>query len=99
MVVRCRQTSPTPRDSPYINKLIVAQERPAVAAKREKNLSQAAQLLEVLAKNRLGDLAIAWEALALHGKSWKARVNTSFRPLEQVSLQAASIARGLSQQM
>ncbi|MGV8082320.1 MAG: GSU2403 family nucleotidyltransferase fold protein [Coriobacteriia bacterium] len=79
-----------------LHKLIVAGERPAAMnAKREKDLSQAAQLLEVLSEDRPGDLAMAWEALAARGKSWGERVCQSIPALSRVSPAAAESIRGI----
>lgn len=48
-----------------LHKLLTASERDAArAAKAEKDLAQAGQLLRVLAADRPGDLELAWEALA-----------------------------------
>ncbi len=47
-----------------LHKLLVAQLRPAAfAAKADKDVLQAVQLLEVLAEERPGDIALAWTAL------------------------------------
>lgn len=47
-----------------LHKLLVAQLRPAAfAAKADKDLLQAVQLLEVLVEERPGDIALAWTAL------------------------------------
>ena len=43
----------------------MARSRPATQqTKSGKDLDQAAQLIEILAEDRSGDLALAWEALA-----------------------------------
>jgi hypothetical protein len=48
-----------------LHKLVVARTRPATQqTKRGKDLDQAAQLITLLAEDRPGDLALAWEALA-----------------------------------
>ena len=80
-----------------LHKLIVAGERPAAMhSKREKDLSQAAQILEVLREDRPGDLAIAWEALAARGKSWTNRVSKSVAALDRISPVAAQSVRDLA---
>lgn len=80
-----------------LHKLMIAGERPAVTeSKREKDLAQAAQILEVLYEDRPGDLALAWEALAVRGKSWTRRVERSVAALERISSLAARIVRGLA---
>jgi hypothetical protein len=78
-----------------LHKLIVAGERPAAfQAKAGKDLSQAAQLFEVLAGDRPGDIDLAWEALADRGASWVKRVRAALRALEGVSPTAAeSVAK------
>lgn len=79
-----------------LHKLIVAGERPAVmATKRDKDLSQAAQLLEVLDEDRPGDLTLAWEALASRGKPWVKRIETSLPALDRLSPSAARSVRNL----
>lgn len=79
-----------------LHKLIVAAERPAAQqTKREKDIAQAAQLIEVLAQDRPGDLGVAWEALAQRGPSWIRRVRESLPALERSSPQAAEHVRAL----
>lgn len=82
-----------------LHKLIVAGERPAaMQAKREKDLLQAAQLIEVLVDDRPGDLSLAWESLAARGKPWVGRVNKSVKSLERASPSAAHYVRELRNQ-
>lgn len=58
-----------------LHKLIVAGERPASDhAKRDKDMWQAGQLLEVLLSERRGDVLLAWDALVERGTSWTKRV-------------------------
>ena len=79
-------------DGSLVHKLMIAGERPAaMASKREKDLSQAAQILEVLSEDRPGDLAVAWEALVVRGKSWASRVAKSGAALERISPVAARL--------
>ncbi|MBN2848598.1 MAG: nucleotidyltransferase domain-containing protein [Coriobacteriia bacterium] len=74
-----------------LHKLIVAGERPAIfQAKAGKDLSQAAQLLEVLAEDRPGDIALAWEALAGRGAAWVRKVRAALPALERISPDAAA---------
>jgi len=76
--------------------LIIAGERPAaMQSKREKDLLQAAQILEVLHEDRPGDLVLAWETLAARGKSWVNRVVKSVAALDRVSPSAAQSVRDL----
>lgn len=68
-----------------LHKLIVSTERSATAAaKREKDITQAAQLLDVLAEDRLGDIEVAWAALAERGPGWRKRVERSLPALERL---------------
>lgn len=78
-----------------LHKLIVAAERPtAMQTKREKDLQQAAQVLEVLAEDRPGDVALAWEELAARGAGWVRRVARSEPALKRISATAAeSVAK------
>jgi len=79
-----------------LHKLIVAGERPAaMQPKRDKDLSQAAQVLEVLREDRPGDLTLAWEALAARGASWTSRVAKGVAALERFSPAAAESVRDL----
>jgi hypothetical protein len=57
------------------HKLIVAGERPpTMHTKRDKDLLQAAQVLEVLLDERPGDIALALEAIEERGRGWTRRV-------------------------
>jgi len=79
-----------------LHKLIIAGERPAaMQSKREKDLLQAAQILEVLHEDRPGDLVLAWEALIARGKAWVNRVAKSVAALDRVSPSAAQSVRDL----
>lgn len=81
-----------------VHKLITAGERPAVlAAKREKDLTQAAELLELLHEDRPGDLTLAWESLASRGPSWVARVMKQAGALRRVSRAAAEVLGRLAE--
>lgn len=80
-----------------LHKLLIAGERPvATQSKREKDLSQAAQILEVLQSDRPGDLGVAWADLAARGTSWVGRVVKSAAALDRVSPDAARVVRDLS---
>jgi hypothetical protein len=66
-----------------LHKLIVANERPpTMHAKREKDLWQAARVLEVVLEERRGDLPIAWAALSAHGTGWVRRALAGLGDLE-----------------
>jgi hypothetical protein len=53
------------------HKLMVATLRPATfQTKAEKDVAQACEVLDVLADNRPGDLAIAWDSLLAKGIRW-----------------------------
>jgi hypothetical protein len=54
-----------------IHKLIVARRRRIGEAKAEKDLRQAAALLDVLARRRPHELAAAWEEAWRRGKAWQ----------------------------
>jgi len=76
-----------------LHKLVVAAERPAVMhAKREKDLSQAAQLLEVLLAERPGDVALAVDALRSAGSALTKRASASVRALART---APAIAKAM----
>jgi hypothetical protein len=80
-----------------LHKLMIAGERPAaMQPKREKDLSQAAQVLEVLYDDRPGDIVLAWEALAVRGRSWTSRVAKSLSALDRISPVAAQSVRELA---
>lgn len=53
-----------------VHELIVARRRPAGAAKREKDIRQAAALLEMLAQKRPYELKAAWKEAYQIGKRW-----------------------------
>ncbi len=58
-----------------LHKLIVAGERDAARqSKSLKDVFQSAQIVEVLASDRPGDLESAWEAIITRGKGWQKRV-------------------------
>lgn len=67
-----------------LHKLIVATKRPASEhTKRDKDLSQAAQVLAFLVEERPGDIAIAYEAAATRGAAWIKRLETGRRALRR----------------
>jgi len=67
------------------HKLIVAGERGAVMhTKRQKDLHQAAQLLEILASERPGDIRIAWDALQKRGPGWRRRMTVGMTALGRI---------------
>jgi hypothetical protein len=72
-----------PRPERYaIHKLIVAQRRQADnVAKRRKDLSQAAALIEVLAEDRPAELRQAYEAAKEAGPQWRASITMSLQVL------------------
>jgi hypothetical protein len=79
-----------------LHKLLVAAERPAaMLTKREKDLWQAGQVLEVLFEDRPGDVEASWEALVARGEAWTRRVRDSLAGLERVAPGAASELRAL----
>jgi hypothetical protein len=79
-----------------LHKLLVAAERSAaMATKRDKDLAQAGQVLEVLLEDRPGDVEVAWEALAARGDAWSKRVRRSLGGLGRVAPVAAAGLRAL----
>lgn len=65
-----------------LHKLVVSRERHVgEQAKVRKDLGQAAQLIELLAEIRPGDLVLAWEALRSRGPGWRKRFEASRRLL------------------
>jgi len=66
-----------------LHKLLVAQSRVAAfQAKAGKDLRQAAQLIEILALDRPGDLSLAWDALVQRGRSWRSAARAGLKLLE-----------------
>jgi hypothetical protein len=53
-----------------VHKLIVARRRPLGAAKSDKDLRQAAMLIDVLAEKRPFELRVAWDEAAGRGRKW-----------------------------
>ena len=81
-----------------LHKLVVAAERPvAMQTKREKDLRQAGQVLEVLFEDRAGDVNAAWRALVAHGQGLAKRVGDSLSGLERVAPEAGEKLRWLSE--
>jgi hypothetical protein len=61
-----------PRPERYaVHKLILARRRSAAAGKRDKDLKQAATLLEVLTEKQPHELKLAWEEAYRRGPTWK----------------------------
>jgi hypothetical protein len=54
-----------------VHKLILARRRPPGVAKRDKDLQQAAALIEVLAQRRPEELKLAWEEAYERGPKWR----------------------------
>jgi hypothetical protein len=79
------------------HKLIVAGERPTVMhTKRQKDLWQAAQIFEVLAEERPGDVGLAWETLASRGKGWVRRIGSGLSAMGATSPAVADEVRRLA---
>lgn len=79
-----------------LHKLVVAAERPAaMQTKREKDLWQAGQVLEVLFEDRAGDVDAAWAALVAYGQGLAKRVGGSLSGLERVAPEAGEHLRRL----
>ncbi len=77
-----------------VHKLLVAQERPASQeTKAIKDISQAAELLDVLSASRPGDLRLA--AGALQKRGWGARLACGIKRLLARHPEAAAAARRL----
>jgi hypothetical protein len=80
-----------------LHKLIVANERPAAFhAKRDKDLSQAAQVLSFLSAERPGDVRIAWAAAVERGAGWAKRLREGVRSLDVVDAETATRLRDLA---
>jgi hypothetical protein len=79
-----------------LHKLIISGERPvAGAAKREKDLVQAANLLDVLLEDRAGDIALAREAVEDRGRAWTGRLERGLQAMRSVSPGVAERAASL----
>ena len=66
------------------HKLLVARSRDVMShTKADKDLEQASQLLTVLADERPGDLALAWEALERRGRGWSRPAVAAIRTIEK----------------
>ncbi len=62
---------PTPARFAF-HKLLVASLRPAAfQVKAEKDVAQAADVLDVLAADRPGDISLGWQSLTAHGARWE----------------------------
>lgn len=68
-----------------IHKLIVAQRRGGTAAKRGKDIAQAAALLAVLAERQPGEVMAAWQEATSRGKTWRDLLLGGMRQLPQIS--------------
>lgn len=78
-----------------LHKLIVAGERPAAMhAKREKDLRQASQVLDVLLEDRTGDVELAWSAVGERGSGWVRRVRGGLRALARLEPEVAGRVEG-----
>jgi hypothetical protein len=72
-----------PRPERYaLHKLIIAQRRREGAAKIDKDLRQAEELLDVLADRRKADLRDAWEEIMDRGPTWRRHVRESLEQLD-----------------
>jgi hypothetical protein len=77
-----------------LHKLIVARRRPATwQAKRDKDLRQAAQLIELLASDRPGDLGVARAAIARRGAGWTKALEGGLNLLSRYRADAAEAVR------
>jgi hypothetical protein len=78
------------------HKLIVAGERPAVMhAKRDKDLAQAAQVLEALVAERPGDVVLAWESIASRGGGWTRRARSGLAAMERFAPETTALVRAV----
>jgi hypothetical protein len=78
------------------HKLIVAGERSAVThAKRDKDLLQAAQVFEVLAEERPGDLALAWGSVASRGNGWTRRARSGLAAMKRIAPETADLVQAI----
>lgn len=78
-----------------LHKILISTERPASqAAKSAKDLAQAAQLLELLAQVRPGDISLAWTALRKRG--WSSRFARGLKQLLRLHPEAQAAASRLT---
>jgi hypothetical protein len=79
-----------------LHKLLVARSRPAVfQTKGDKDLRQAAFLIEVLGEDRPGDLGLALEALRARGRDWNKTFDEGLALLAKRAPEAADRLRAL----
>ena len=79
-----------------MHKLLVARSRPsAFQAKAEKDLRQAAYLIEVLRQDRPGDLRLAVEAIDARGQAWRKAFDEGIALLARRDPDAAEHVRAL----
>jgi hypothetical protein len=80
-----------------LHKLIIGARRHVAAqTKAAKDRQQAAELLEVLAEDRPGDITLAAEALKRRASAWRARLKAELGRLpEELKLARSLIQRGL----
>ena len=80
-----------------VNKVILAQRRPASTTKSDKDSMQAAALLEVLAVKRPHELKLAWEEAYNRGPHWRRSLLAGMAKLEprarDVTLKATGLCR------
>lgn len=68
-----------------IHKLLIAQERRGLSlAKRQKDLSQARDLLDIFVKTDSGGLEDALEEARARGPSWKKNINASLKEIDRM---------------
>lgn len=68
-----------------IHKLIISRERSVSEhQKRDKDLKQAGQVLELLADERPGDILLAWDETRRRGKGWEERVKKGLKALQAI---------------
>jgi hypothetical protein len=78
-----------PQPSRYaLHKLLIAGRRKEWEAKGRKDVAQAEALCAVLLEDLPGSLALAWEALATHGKKWTAGVRASLKHINVITREA-----------
>jgi hypothetical protein len=80
-----------------LHKLLVARARPAaLQTKSDKDLRQAGQLIEVLDRDRPGDLRLAWNAIVRRGERWTKAVADGASRLRKQSPAAHRVLTELS---